>query len=282
MIFNNPNENDIEIELEELNELSNAILTKYGFDFTNYAQSSFKRRVLVALKKNGIKNVPSLIKKIIQDRNFFEQFITDITVNTTELFRDPTFFQVLRQQVLPILNTRPEFNIWHAACSSGEEVISMAILLKEEGMLERAKIYATDINTAVLKRAAEARYPIRNWDLYKQNYLNSNPKGVLENYCEIQDNEIQFNKELIQNVKFKQHDLAVDHHFFKFDLILCRNVMIYFNQKLQNRVFELLHASLFLGGFLALGAKESLIWCKIADKFAPFNENEKIFKKIKL
>jgi chemotaxis protein methyltransferase CheR len=282
MIFNNSNENDMEIELEELNELSDAILTKYGFDFTNYAQSSFKRRVLMALKKNGIKNVASLIHKIIQDRLFFEQFVTDITVNTTELFRDPTFFQVLREQVLPILNTRPEFNIWHAACSSGEEVISMAILLKEEGMLDRAKIYATDINTTVLKKAAEAKYPVRNWDLYKQNYLNTNPKSALENYCEIQDNEIQFNKELIQNVKFKQHDLAVDHHFFKFDLILCRNVMIYFNQKLQNRVFELLHASLFLGGFLALGAKESLIWCKIADKFAPFNENEKIFKKIKL
>jgi chemotaxis protein methyltransferase CheR len=282
MIFNNSNESDMEIELEELNELSNAILTKYGFDFTNYAQASFKRRILMVIKKNGIKNVASLIQKIIQDQQFFEQFITDITVNTTELFRDPTFFQVLREQVLPILNTRPEFNIWHAACSSGEEVISMAILLKEEGMLERAKIYATDINTTVLKRAAEARYPIRNWDLYKQNYLNSNPKSSLENYCEIQDNEIKFNKELIQNVKFKQHDLAVDHHFFKFDLILCRNVMIYFNQKLQNRVFELIHNSLFLGGFLALGAKESLIWCKIADKFAPFNETEKIFKKIKL
>ncbi|MCS6904374.1 MAG: protein-glutamate O-methyltransferase CheR [Bacteroidia bacterium] len=282
MISSSINENDIEVELEELNQLSQAILTKYGYDFTNYAQSSFKRRIIMVLKKNSIKSVGLLIQKIVQDPKFFEQFVTDITVNTTELFRDPSFFRVVREELLPILSNRPEFNIWHAACSTGEEVISMAILLKEEGLWEKAKIYATDINTAVLKKAAEARYPLRNWELFKQNYSNTNPKGKLEDYCEIKDNEIQFDKDLIKNVRFKQHDLAVDQHFFKFDFILCRNVMIYFNQKLQNRVFELLHNSLFLGGYLALGAKESLIWCKIADKFAAFNENEKIYKKIKL
>jgi chemotaxis protein methyltransferase CheR len=214
--------------------------------------------------------------------DFLEQFILDITVNTTEMYRDPTFWKVLRHKILPVLNARPEFNIWHCACSSGEEVLSMAIMLKEEGMLDRAKIYATDINSQVLKKAQEVAYPIRNRELCEQNYNESDPKGKLSDYYKVVDNEMRFDKSLIQNVKFKHHDLAVDFHFFKFDLILCRNVMIYFNQDLQNRVFQLLHNSLFLNGFLALGAKESLIWCKIADKFESVDEAEKIYKKVKL
>jgi chemotaxis protein methyltransferase CheR len=276
------NEFDLEVDLEDLKKLTDAVLTKYGYDFGNYAMSSFKRRIIMVLKKNGIKTVDSLIQKLMFDASFFDQFILDITVNTTEMFRDPSFFKVLRNQVLPQLNTRPEFNIWHAACSTGEEVVSLAILLKEENMLHRAKIYATDINHAVLKKASEARYPIRNLDLFVQNYKNTDPKDELSSYYTTIDNEIVFDPALVANVKFKHHDLAVDHHFFKFDLILCRNVMIYFNQKLQNRVFELLHNSMFLHGFLCLGAKESLIWCKIADKFEAFNEAEKIYKKIKL
>ena len=149
-------------------------------------------------------------------------------------------------------------------------------------MLNRAKVYATDINYAVLKKSSEGRYPVRNLPLYLQNYQNSAPKGNFEDYYTTRDNEIIFDPTLIQNVKFKHHDLAVDHHFFKFDLILCRNVLIYFNQELQNRVFELLHNSLFLGGFLALGAKESMVWCKIVDKFETVNEVEKVYKKVKL
>jgi chemotaxis protein methyltransferase CheR len=276
------NEFDLEVDLEDLKKLTDAVLTKYGYDFGNYAMSSFKRRIIMVLKKNGIKTVDSLIQKLMFDASFFDQFILDITVNTTEMFRDPSFFKVLRNQVLPQLNTRPEFNIWHAACSTGEEVVSLAILLKEENMLHRAKIYATDINHAVLKKASEARYPIRNLELFTQNYKNTDPRDELSSYYNVVDNEVVFDPSLVTNVKFKHHDLAVDHHFFKFDLILCRNVMIYFNQKLQNRVFELLHNSMFLHGFLCLGAKESLIWCKIADKFEAFNEAEKVYKKIKL
>ncbi len=281
-MFNLPSEYDIEIELDDLNKLTDAVLTKYGYDFGNYAMSSFKRRIIMVLKKHGIKTVELLIQKILHDSQFFEQFILDITVNTTELFRDPSFFRYLREKIIPVLNTRPEFNIWHAACSSGEEVISMSILLHEEGLLSRAKVYATDINHAVLKRAAEARYPLRNLELFKQNYELTMPKGKLEDYYIVKDNEIYFDPALVSHVKFKHHDLAVDHHFFKFDFIFCRNVLIYFNQDLQNRVFELLHNSLFLGGFLALGAKESMVWCRISDKFEVVNEIEKVYKKIKL
>lgn len=281
-MYGAPSEFEVDIDLGELKQITDAVQAKYGYDFSNYAMSSFKRRVILVLKKNGIKTIPILVNRIVNDPSFFDQFILDVTVNTTEMFRDPTFFKALREQVFPILNTRPEFNIWHAACSTGEEVLSTAILLKEEGLFNRAKIYATDINHVVLKKAASARFAARNLELYKNNYLSTDPKGKLSDYYTLEDNEIQFDKSLLQNVKFKHHDLVVDNHFFKFDLILCRNVMIYFNQQLQNRVFELMHSSMFLGGFLALGSKESLIWCRIADKFETINEAEKIFKKIKL
>lgn len=280
-MFNRPDEEIIQIELEEITKLTDAIFTKYGYDFGNYAISSFKRRILMVLKKYGLKSVDKLIQKILFDPAFFEQFVLDITVNTTEMFRDPTFYKALKQQVVPILATKPEFNVWHAACSTGEEVISLAILLDQEGILNKAKIYATDINHVVLQKAASAAFPVRNLDFYHENYVKTEFPGQLSDYYTIENGFMQFDKRLIQNVKFKHHDLARDVHFYKFDLILCRNVMIYFNQDLQNRVFELLHNSLFMNGFLCLGAKESLIWCKIADKFETVNSHEKIFRKIK-
>jgi len=281
-MFNRPDEEIIHIELEEITKLTDAIFTKYGYDFSNYAISSFKRRIIMVLKKYGLKSVDKLIQKILFDPAFFEQFVLDITVNTTEMFRDPTFYKALKQQVVPVLATKPEFNVWHAACSTGEEVISLAILLDQEGILHKAKIYATDINSVVLQKASTAAFPVRNMDFYQENYAKTEFPGHLADYYTIENGMMQFDKRLIQNVKFKHHDLARDVHFYKFDLILCRNVMIYFNQELQNRVFELLHNSLFMNGFLCLGAKESLIWCKIADKFETVNTHEKIFRKIKL
>lgn len=280
-MFNRPDDEIIQIELEEITKLTDAIFTKYGYDFSNYAISSFKRRILMVLKKYGLKSVDKLIQKILFDPAFFEQFVLDITVNTTEMFRDPTFYKALKQQVIPFLATKPEFNVWHAACSTGEEVVSLAILLDQEGILNKAKIYATDINHVVLQKAATAAFPIRNQDFYHENYAKTEFPGKLSDYYTIENGMMQFDKRLIQNVKFKHHDLARDVHFYKFDLILCRNVMIYFNQELQNRVFELLHNSLFMNGILCLGAKESLIWCKIADKFETVNSHEKIFRKIK-
>ncbi len=281
-MFSVASEYEIDVELSDLKKITDAIQQKYNYDFSNYAMSSFKRRIILVLKKNAIKSVDALVQRLLNDPAFFDQLILDITVNTTEMFRDPTFYKALRTQIIPILASRPEFNIWHAACSTGEEVISTAIVLKEEGLLSRAKIYASDINHVVLKKAAEAKFPQRNLELYRNNYNSMGGKGKFEDYYRAIDNELVFDRSLIESVKFKHHDLVVDSHFFKFDLILCRNVMIYFNQQLQNRVFELLHNSMFLGGFLALGSKESLIWCRIADKFEAINEAEKIFKKIKL
>ncbi|MCZ2355210.1 MAG: protein-glutamate O-methyltransferase CheR [Bacteroidia bacterium] len=276
-----PNEPDFDFELSDIKRLTDVIHTKYGFDFENYALSSFKRRILSVIKKYHIKSFDALLQKVIHDAHFFEQFVMDITVNTTEMFRDPSFFRVLRTQILPELAQKPSFNVWHAACSTGEEVLSLAILMKELGILQQAKVYATDINQNVLRKASSAKISIRSLALAESNYLATQPTKRLSDYYQIVDTEVQFNPELIKQVKFKHHDLAVDSHFYKFDLILCRNVLIYFNQVLQNRVFELLHHSLFPSGLLALGSKESMIWCKIADKYEVINDIEKIYRKVR-
>lgn len=280
-MYRNPQEQEMELEREELMELSRAVRIKYNVDFSDYAQSSFKRRVIMVLKKHGIKTVAYLIQRIENDPEFFDQFLLDITVNTTELFRDPSFWVFFRSHVLPEFREKPDIQIWHAAASSGEEVLSMAILLKEEGLWDKARFYGTDINHKVLKRAAEARYPHRNLELFQSNYIAAGGKAQLSDYYTEKQGEIYFDKHLLKNVNFKLHDLALDESFFKFDIILCRNVMIYFNQNLQNKVFNLLHTSLYLGGYLCLGAKESLIWCRIADKFQTINDHEKIYRKIK-
>ena len=276
-----PTEPDFDFELSDIKRLTDVIHTKYGFDFENYALSSFKRRVISVIKKYHIKSFEALLQKVIHDAHFFEQFVMDITVNTTEMFRDPSFFWLLRTQILPELALKPSFNVWHAACSTGEEVLSLAILMKELGILRQAKVYATDINQNVLKKASLAKIPLRTLSLAETNYLATNPDAKLSNYYHVIDGEVQFDQELIKHVKFKHHDLAVDSHFYKFDLILCRNILIYFNQVLQNRVFELLHQSLFPMGLLALGSKESMIWCKIADKYEVISDVEKIYRKVR-
>jgi len=270
------------LELEDLTPLTEAIFTKYGYDFGNYAPSSFKRRVLMVLRRHNLPGVPQLIEKLLHNPKFFEQFLLDITVNTTELFRDPSFWQAIRHQVVPVLKQKPEINVWHAACSSGEEVLSLAILLHEEGLLNRANIYATDINNHVLRKAQQQEYPLRNLDLFTQNYNGTHPKAHLSDYYTVQDNQIKFAPWLIEAVRFKHHDLVMDQNFYKFDFILCRNVLIYFNPQLQHHVVQLLHHSLFLKGFLAIGAKESLMWSRLQEKFAEVNHPERIFQKIAL
>lgn len=271
---------DILLDLAELDKLTNVILTRYGFDFSNYAKSSFKRRIMLVLRKNGLQTVDQLVQKIVHNESFFAQFLEDVTVNTTELFRDPPFWQFLRDSVLPRLAERESFNVWHCACSSGEEVVSLGILLQEAGILNRAKVFASDINKQVLKRAAQAKFPVRHLDLYAANYQAVGLQNAITEYMQVQDDHLVFRPELVQNVQFKDHDLAVDPFFYRFDLILCRNVMIYFDQELQNRVFQLLNQSLFIHGYLALGTKESMIWNRQQEKYITVSESEKVFQKI--
>lgn len=271
-----------EVEISDLRRLSKVVLEEYDYDFTNYAMSSFRRRIQRILELYKFGNVNMLIKRLKDDRDFFDEFISEITVNVTEMFRDPSFWRELRDHIIPnILLNHNNISIWHAGCSSGEEVFSMAILLKEMDMLDKAKIIATDIDNEILTRAKRGAYPIKNMDLNEKNYIRFQGSKQLSDYYVEDNGKAVLDPKLVENVSWRQHDLVQGIVFNKFDLILCRNVMIYFNQNLQNEVLKKLHESLFKYGYLVIGSKESLIWCEIANKFIVVNNEEKIYKKIK-
>lgn len=270
-----------DIDIADLKRISELIYQKYSYDFRNYAMSSFKRRVLriMDLKKF---TVDSLIRKLNDSPEFIHEFLDELTVNVTEMFRDPGFWRIMREEIIPgILLNHKQFKIWHAGCSSGEEVLSMTILLKEMGIHQDVQLYATDLDTNILERAKSGTYPIKNMELNEKNYIRFQGAGSLKDYYKEENGQAVFNKDLMANVTFRKHDLVLGEVFNKFDLILCRNVMIYFNQTLQNEVLKKFHESLFKYGYLAIGSKESLIWCDYANRFIVVNNEEKIYKKIK-
>lgn len=271
-----------DIEITELRRLTQVIKDKYDYDFKDYAMSSFKRRIKRVLDLYKFKNVDKLISVLENNADFFDEFVSEITVNVTEMFRDPTFWKILKEQIIPnILLNHNKITIWHAGCSSGEEVVTMCIVLDEMGVLDKAKIIATDIDTAIINKAKNATYPIKNMDVNSKNYARYQGTRSLEYYYKEINGEAVIHKSLLENVSYRKHDLVQGVVFSKFDLILCRNVMIYFNQTLQNHVLNKLHESLFKYGYLAIGSKESLIWCEIANKFIVVNNEEKIYKKVK-
>ncbi|GIV39131.1 MAG: chemotaxis protein R [Thermonema sp.] len=272
-----------EIEIAQLRRLIEMIKKRYDYDFSNYAMSSFRRRVQRFIELFRIENMEELIRKLELDKQFFKTFLSEITVNVTEMFRDPTFWVELRDEIIPsILMNKKEFRVWHAGCSSGEEVFSMAILLDEMGILDQVEIVATDIDYSILDKAQQATYNLRNMEeVNKKNYQRFMGKRTLEAYYKVEDGKAVMDKTLLRNVQFVEHNLVNGEKIGVFDLILCRNVMIYFNQTLQNEVLKLFHASLPRYGYLAIGSKESLIWCEYANKFIIVNNNEKIYKKIR-
>ena len=270
-----------DIDIADLKKITELIQVKYGYDFRNYAMSSFKRRMLRILELKSL-TVESLLKKLNDQPTFIDEFLAELTVNVTEMFRDPGFWRIIRDEIIPgILLNHKQFKIWHAGCSSGEEVLSMTIVLKEMGILQDVQLYATDLDTTILDKAKQASYPIKNMELNEKNYLRYEWKGSLKDYYKEENGRAVFDKSLLQNVTFRKHDLVKGEVFNKFDLILCRNVMIYFNQTLQNEVLKKIHESMFKYGYLAIGSKESLIWCEVASKFLVVNNEEKVYKKIK-
>ncbi|WKZ60255.1 MAG: protein-glutamate O-methyltransferase CheR [Cyclobacteriaceae bacterium] len=270
-----------DIDIVDLKKISEFIFQKYQYDFRNYAMSSFKRRVQRILELKKL-TVDGLIKKLTDTPSFINEFLDELTVNVTEMFRDPSFWRIMREEIIPaILLNHKQFKIWHAGCSSGEEVLSMAILLKEMGILDSVQLYATDLDTTILERARSATYSMKNMELNEKNYIRFQGAGSLTDYYKAENGYAVFNKDLLANVNFRKHDLVLGEPFNKFDLILCRNVMIYFNQTLQNDVLKKFHESLFKYGYLAIGSKESLIWCDYANRFIVVNNEEKIYKKIK-
>lgn len=271
-----------DIDIAELRKLTEVVKDKYGYDFTNYAMSSFRRRIQRILELYKFQNADTLIQKIGDEASFFEEFLSEVTVNVTEMYRDPSFWRELRDNVIPnILLNHKTISIWHAGCSSGEEVYSMAIMLKEMGILDKSKIIATDIDKEIVDRAKKGVFTMKNMDLNEKNYIRYQGTAKLSDYYEEKAGKAYMDQSLISNVSYRIHDLVNGPVFNKFDLILCRNVMIYFNQTLQNQVLKKLHESLFKYGYLTIGSKESLIWCEIANKFIIVNNEEKLYKKIK-
>jgi chemotaxis protein methyltransferase CheR len=272
-----------EVEITEIRHLCQVVLEKYNYDFANYAISSFKRRVLRVLEIFKIESMALLTDKIKNDPIFFKSFLKEITVNVTEMFRDPSLWRELRDKVFPnLFSTHETIRIWHAGCSSGEEVFSMVILLKESGWLNNVKLYATDIDDNILSRAKEGRYSIKNMlEVNEKNYIRFGGNVKLSDYYTEENGVFKMNQSLVENVNFRTHDLVKSGVFNKFDMILCRNVLIYFNQQLQNDVFKTFHQSLFNYGYFIIGSKETLIWSDIATKFITVNQEEKVFKKVK-
>ena len=271
-----------EIEIAEVRQLTEVVKSTYNYDFGDYALSSFKRRLSRVLEVHSHENMPSLITKVKSDPVYFRDFLAEITVNVTEMFRDPSFWRLLRDDVIPeLLKVSSNLKIWHAGCSSGEEVYSMSILLKEMGILETTKLFASDIDHEILASAQSRFVKQKSQETNRKNYESfNNGVGGIDQYFGEKEGGYELDASLLKNVSFKEHNLVSDSAFSKFDLILCRNVLIYFNQTLQNKVLKTFNQSLFKGSLLAIGSKESLIWCEDINKFSVFNNEEKVYKKI--
>jgi len=265
---------DIELQL-----LIEAVYLQYNHDFRDYTETSQKRRVLHAVREMGCASISALQARVMHDPAAFAQLLQFLTIPVTEMFRDPLFYAALRAHVVPFLHTYASLKIWIAGCSTGQEVVSMAILLREEGLLERAMIYATDINPQALEIARRGVFPLEQMALYTENYLAAGGTGVFADYYTAVNGGALFDQSLVDNVTFADHSLATDSVFSETHLISCRNVMIYFNPRLQSRVFGLFHESLCHRGFLALGSKESITLSGYAGRFDPFGGRERIYRK---
>lgn len=264
---------------EELTDLFGSVKKKYGYDFTEYAQASVMRRITHYMRANKIASVQELQKILLEDENTFSQFVMEFTVNVTEMFRDPSFYMSLRENVIKHLATYPVIKVWIAGCSTGEEVYSLAILLQEEGLLDRTVIYATDINQRALNTAREGVYNMSQIKTYTSNYQKAGGKKAFSEYYTAKYDAAMIDKSLKKHVVFSVHNLAVDGSFNEFQLIMCRNVLIYFNQSLQKKVINLFYNSLSPFGFLALGNKESLLFSDKQQEFTSIDKREKIYRK---
>jgi chemotaxis protein methyltransferase CheR len=269
-----------ELEKIEIELLLEGIYRQYGFDFRSYAYSSLKRRLWKRIHQEGMATVSELQSRVLHDPAMMEGLLLDLSINVTAMYRDPGFYLAFRTQVVPLLRTYPFIRIWHAGCSTGEEVYSMAILLQEEGLYDRARIYATDINELVLQRARAGIFPLEKMQEYTQNYLRAGgARSFSEYYTAMYDGAL-FNSSLSRNVVFSQHNLVTDGSFAEFNVILCRNVMIYFDRALQNRVHELFYNSLVGFGVLCLGSKETIRFTKYESRYEPLNLKEKIYRRV--
>jgi len=267
------------LEKAELAGLLAAVKTRKGIDLNGYAWPSLRRRISRFIDMNKIPGIDELVRKINSENGFVDLFINEITVGVTEMFRNPGFWKIIRENVIPDLKDRRVINIWHAGCSMGEEVYSMAILLQESGLLEKSRITATDINLRSLDIARKGVYNLKNQAVNSANYLEGGGTARLSDYYIQEGEHIRFKDELKQKVEFRRHDLSADGAFGIFDMIFCRNVFIYFNLDLQEKVLDLFNQSLQKGSYLGIGSKESIRWCKGANYFEVLSLEENLFRR---
>lgn len=270
---------DLDRQDIELKLLLEAIYLMYGYDFRSYSKASVKRRVQHRLGMSGLTSISQMIEKVVHDREFFVLLLNDMTVNVTEMFRDPWFYKAFREEVVPLLRTYPFIKIWHAGSSTGEEIYSMAILLTEEGLYERTQIYATDIDKVVLDKARKGIYPLASFKQYSENYQKAGGKAQLSNYYTSKYDSVIMDQRLKKNIVFADHDLATDQVFGEMQVVVCRNVIIYFDRELQRRVFSLFRDSLDLGGILCLGSKETMRFSGCEDEFEVLVKDARIYRK---
>ncbi|SMG44044.1 CheR family methyltransferase [Paenibacillus aquistagni] len=276
----NPAEQDEMMELE-IDLLLEGLYRRYGYDFRHYARSSIKRRLIYRMNREKVPSMTALLERILFDPQAAERLLQDLSIRVTEMFRDPSFFLALRQRIIPKLRTLPEIRIWHAGCSTGEEPISMAILLEEEGLGDKVKIYATDMNEEALRVARKGAYRLSSMQNYTKNYLQAGGTMEFSKYYTTTESEAIFDRELMQRILFFQHNLVMDRSFNEFHLIICRNVMIYFDERLQQEVLHLFYESLSIGGFLGLGSNESMLYAEEGNKYRTIDASEKWYQKLR-
>jgi chemotaxis protein methyltransferase CheR len=272
-------ESEDELERLELELLFEAVFRHYGFDFRSYAPASLRRRVRAFVRTESLSTVSGLQERILHDAACMERLLLQLSINVTAMFRDPGFYASFRTNVVPHLRTHPFVRIWHAGCSTGEEVYSMAILLTEENLYDRCRIYATDMNEPVILKARAGIFPLSQMQDYTTNYLKAGGKASFSEYYTAHYDGALFRKALAQNVMFSQHNLVTDGSFNEFNVIICRNVMIYFNASLQARVHDLLYKSLRRDGFLVLGTKESLKDPELVARYETVDAAAQIYRK---
>ena len=269
------------LERLEIELLLEAIYRHYGHDFRSYAFSSLRRRFRKRLEAEKAPTFSALQDRVLHDPKAMDRLLRDMSVNVTGMFRDPTFFLALREKLLPILRTYPFVRIWHAGCASGEEVYALAIILEEEGLYERSRVYATDMNSDALDNAKAGEFPLARMREYTSNYLQAGGTRSFSEYYTARRDSAVFDARLRRNVLFAQHNLATDTSFSEFNLILCRNVLIYFDRTLKERVYKLFDASLAPFGALCLGRRESLRFTSAETEYEEFDAAERIYRRLK-
>jgi chemotaxis protein methyltransferase CheR len=271
---------DPELEKLEIELLLEGVFRRYGFDFREYALASLKRRLWRRVYSERLDSISDLTAKLLHDPTCMERLLLDLSINITAMFRDPTFFAAFRNKVVPALRTYPFTRVWVAGCSTGEEVYSLAILLREAGLYDRTRIYATDINETVLERAREGVFPLEKMQQYTQNYIRAGGERSFSEYYVAAYDGAQFQRSLVENVVWAQHNLAMDRAFNEFNVVLCRNVLIYFDKVLQDKVHQLFYDSLEMFGVLALGHKESLSFTPLFGRYQELDSAERLYRKV--